>query len=481
MKPIKKLTSVFLVLFFTLLSGCNRITPTFPVENNKTINTPVFYGEFCNAQRTSYKDVNGLKETPKAVWKYNSPEGTGNEALLLVTNAPAIEGNRAYCASGSVITVIDIETGKEIWEKDYSKPSPRGEPSDYDSCFCNSPVIYKDKIVILAGDTNEFILVIDKNTGEPIWKSKGFMKDSSQHPLIINGRIYLAATITESYKNNGESEAGIWVWDVNTGKVLNKISLEPVAKPIVGKYHSMWPAYASLAADGPNIYGATRFTNDSTYRTYIFCYNTARKEFTWFAPIEEGNVKNPGQIIRIAVNENFVAVSMVGDQWMGKEPQFFIKVFDKTSHKPLWQNTSKTIKKLNPVLSIGMFAMHNDKLYAILFDKRFACFDMKSGNEIWSFKDKDWQSKWWNKWNGYENCFLENDVVVSKNAVYFNAGNAIYAINPETGQLLWRKVVKKGNLFINIMPIDNGLIVRYQDIQIGYDTPQNSVTCELWR
>jgi len=110
---MKRLISILLVLFFALLSGCGR-----------TANIPAFYGEFCDAQRTSYKDVNGLKETPKVVWKYNFPEGTGNEALLLTTNAPTIEGNRAYCASGGVITVMDLETEKEIWKRDYSKPSP---------------------------------------------------------------------------------------------------------------------------------------------------------------------------------------------------------------------------------------------------------------------------------------------------------------------------------------------------------------------
>ncbi len=468
-----------LVLIFTLLSGCSRAA-----------NMPAFYGEFCDAGRTSYKDIAGLKETPgKVTWKHNLSYAC--ESLLLTTNAPTIEGNRAYLASGSVITVVDFETGKEIWEKDYhSKPSPRGEPPDYESdfnsFFYNSPVIYEDKIVILGGySAREFLLVIDKKTGEPIWKSEVIGGDStglsSQHPLIINGCIYLAATNVEGYKKNGEAEAGIWVWDVNTGKVLNKIFLEPIAEPIVGKYRSMYTSYASLAADGPNIYGATRFTHDSTDRTYIFCYDTSRKKFTWFAPIEEGDVDYPGQIIRIAVNENFVAICMVGNQWMGKEPQFFIKVFDKTSHKPLWQNVSKTVKKLNAVLSIGMFAIHDDKLYAMLFDKRFVCFDMKTGNEVWSFKDEDWQSEWWNKWNGYEDCFNEHDVVATKDIVYFNASNAIYAFDPDSGKLLWRKIVEKGNLFINIMPIDNGLIVRYQDIQIGYDTPQNPVTCECWR
>ncbi len=466
---------ILLGLLIILLSGCS-----------KTANVPVYYGEFCNAQRTSYKDVNGLKETPdKVVWKYNFPEGSGNEALLLTTNAPTIEGNRVYCVSGGVITVLNFKTGKEIWKRDYSKPSSQGKPSNFDSFFYNSPVIYGNKIVILGGySAREFLLVIDKNTGEPIWKSKiiggASTEPCSQHPLVMNGRIYLAATNVEGYRKNGKKEAGIWVWDINTGKVIDKIFLEPIAEPIVGKYRSISSAHTSLAEYGANIYGVSRFTNDSTHRAYIFCYDTSRKKFTWFAPIEEGDVDDPGQIIRIAVNKNFVAVSMVGNQWMSKEPQFLIEVFDRISHKLLWRNVSKTIEKINPVFSIGMFAIHNDKLYAMLFDKRFVCFDMKTGSEVWSFKDKDWQSKWWNEWNGYKNCFNEQDVVATKDVVYFNASNAIYALAPGSGKLLWRKVVQKGNIFINIMPIDSGLIVRYQDIQVGYDTPQNPVTCECW-
>ena len=72
-----------LVLIFTLLSGCSRAA-----------NMPAFYGEFCDAGRTSYKDIAGLKETPgKVTWKHNLSYAC--ESLLLTTNAPTIEGNRA--------------------------------------------------------------------------------------------------------------------------------------------------------------------------------------------------------------------------------------------------------------------------------------------------------------------------------------------------------------------------------------------------
>ena len=374
---------------------------------------------------------------------------------------------------------------KEIWKRDYSKPSPLGIPSGYASLFIYSPVIYNDKIVILGGASpREFLLVIDKNTGDPIWKSEviggDYAETCSEQPLIINGRIYLAASSKENYEKNGDLQAGIWVWDVDTGKVIDRISFDAVAEPIIGKYRTMHPAVTSLAQDGSNIYGVTQFT-ESTYRTYIFCYDTLRKKFTWFAPIGEEGFNSPSQKTHIAVNENFVAVCMVGNQWMEKEPQFFIKVFDKASHKPLWQNITKTVQSENPILTFMIIAIHNNKLYAMLFDKRFVCFDMETGKEIWSFKDEDWQSEWWNKWNNYGDCFNENDIVATMDVVYFNAGNAIYAFDPETGKLLWRKVAKKENLFINMMPVEKGLIVKYQDFPSGYDTPQGPVISELWK
>jgi len=172
---------------------------------------------------------------------------------------------------------------------------------------------------------------------------------------------------------------------------------------------------------------------------------------------------------------------MVGDQWGEPEPQFFIKVFDKSSHNTLWQNISETNRELNPVFTISYLAIHNSKLYAMLMDKRLACFDIETGEIIWSFEDEDWHSDWWNIWNKDKNIFREHDIAISKNIVYFNVDKAIYAFDMETGKSLWRKIVKEGYSFINIMPVDNGLIVRYQDNRAGYDMPQESSVCELWR
>lgn len=468
---MRRVVTISLVLFFILLSqGCNKSAHT---------SIPVFYGQYCNAQRTSYRDVEGLKASPnKVAWQYTLTDA--DEIFFITMDAPTVEENKVFMVSGSIMSCVELDTGKEIWRRSYPEPFPAGSEFDY------SPVVYKDKLIVVEGFPNaQYLAAFNKDTGDLLWKSEliGNMEvnDTSSHPLIINGKVYLAASSAEGYEKNKDAQAGIWVWDVETGKVLDKIFIEPVAEPIAGKHRSMFPVSVALAADGSNIYGVTGLTNDSTYRTYIFCYDTLRKKFTWFEPVGEEGFRSPGYRAEIAVDNNFVAMCMVGDQWGEPEPQFFIKVFDKTSHKPLWQNISETNRELNPVFTISYLAIHNGKLYAMLMDKRLACFNIETGEIIWSFEDKDWQSNWWNTWNKDENRFREHDIVVSKDVVYFNVDKAIYAFDTETGKLLWRKVVTKGHSFINIMPVDNGLIVRYQDNRAGYDMPQEPSIAELWK
>ncbi len=453
----------FLILFLLVLTGCNR-----------QVNLPVYYGQFCNEGRTSFRDVAGLKDPPNiVVWRYTHPT-ISDEIYFLTLDAPTIAENIVY---RGINAALNLDNGKEVWGnhyKDYSYPTTVMGPYPY------SGVAYGNKIFIVGGYPVEYLEAYDKDTGKLIWRSECIgnieTNTTSGRPIVINGRIYLAASSVKNYEEKGDAQAAIWVWDANSGKVVNKIFIEPVAEPVVGKYRTLFPVTTMLAADGSDIYGITKFTNDSTRRDYIFCYDTLKKKFTWFEPIEGFQ---EGYREMITVDKDVIAISLVGDQWGGKEPQFFIKVFDKASHKPLWENTSKTNRELEPVLTISFLALHNGKLYAMTMDKRFVCSDAKTGREIWSFKDKDWQSDWWKQLNKYGNIFREDDIAVTKDVVYFNVDKAIYAFDTETGKLLWRKIVEKGNSFINIMPVENGLLVTYQDNV--YDMPQKPAISELWK
>jgi len=461
MKIIKR-EFTFLILLLLVLTGCNR-----------QANLPVYYGQFCNEGRTSFRDVAGLKDPPNiVVWRYPHPT-ISDEIYFLTLDAPTIAENVVY---RGINAALNLDNGKEVWGnhyKDYSYPATVMGPYPY------SGVVYGNKIFIVGGYPTEYLQAYNKDTGKLAWKSECIgnieTNTTSGRPLVINGRVYLAASSVKNYEEKRDAQAAIWVWNANSGKVVDKIFIEPVAELAVGKYRTLFPLTTMLAADGPDIYGITKFTNDSTYRNYIFCYETLTKKFTWFEPIEGFQ---EGYREMIAVDKDVIAISLVGDQWGGKEPQFFIKVFDKASHKPLWENISKTNRELEPVLTISFLALHNGKLYAMTMDKRFVCFDSKTGREIWAFKDKDWQSDWWKQLNKYGNIFREDDIAVTKDVVFFNVDKAIYAFNIDTGKMLWRKIVEKGNSFVNIMPVDNGLLVTYQDNV--YDMPQKPAISELW-
>jgi len=399
MKIIKR-EFTFLILLLLVLTGCNR-----------QANLPVYYGQFCNEGRTSFRDVAGLKDPPNiVVWRYPHPT-ISDEIYFLTLDAPTIAENVVY---RGINAALNLDNGKEVWGnhyKDYSYPATVMGPYPY------SGVVYGNKIFIVGGYPTEYLQAYNKDTGKLAWKSECIgnieTNTTSGRPLVINGRVYLAASSVKNYEEKRDAQAAIWVWNANSGKVVDKIFIEPVAELAVGKYRTLFPLTTMLAADGPDIYGITKFTNDSTYRNYIFCYETLTKKFTWFEPIEGFQ---EGYREMIAVDKDVIAISLVGDQWGGKEPQFFIKVFDKVSHKPLWENISKTNRELEPVLTISFLALHNGKLYAMTMDKRFVCFD-------------------------------------------------------------W-KIVEKGNSFVNIMPVDNGLLVTYQDNV--YDMPQKPAISELW-
>jgi len=100
----------YLVLSFVLaLQACNKVAYT-----------PVFYGQYCNPQRTSYRDVQGLKEPPnKVVWQYTLTKS--DEIFFNTMSAPTIEENRVFMVSGNMISCVNLDTGKEVLEEKLSR------------------------------------------------------------------------------------------------------------------------------------------------------------------------------------------------------------------------------------------------------------------------------------------------------------------------------------------------------------------------
>jgi len=162
----------FLVLLLIVLSGCNN-----------TLNAPAYYGEFVNSERTSYKDVEGLRGTPKEVaWRKELE--VSDEISFLTEAAPTIdlETQKMYVVSGAnAIHCIDLKTHEEVWRKSYAEIFPPDSEFDY------SPVVYEDKLIVIEGfPAQQYLAAFDKNTGEFLWKSEciGNMEvnGTSSHP-----------------------------------------------------------------------------------------------------------------------------------------------------------------------------------------------------------------------------------------------------------------------------------------------------------
>jgi len=154
---MKKILTIFSVVA-SCFSGCNS-----------TSNTPVFYGEFVNPGRTSSKDVEGSRGTPKEVALRKELE-VSDEISFLTEAAPTIDpdAQKMYVVTGAnAIHCIDLKTHEEVWKKSYAEIFPPDSEFDY------SPVVYGDKLIVIEGfPAQQYLAAFDKNTGEFLWKSE---------------------------------------------------------------------------------------------------------------------------------------------------------------------------------------------------------------------------------------------------------------------------------------------------------------------
>ncbi len=97
------------------------------------------------------------------------------------SNSPVTDGVNIYAYFGSQgLYCLDME-GKIIWERDFGqmeKVMSFGEGS--------SPVLHEDKLIVLRDHQGQsFLYVLDKNTGEDIWKAEREEISSWSTPLIV--------------------------------------------------------------------------------------------------------------------------------------------------------------------------------------------------------------------------------------------------------------------------------------------------------
>jgi outer membrane protein assembly factor BamB len=104
------------------------------------------------------------------------------------SSTPASDGERLYVSFGaSGIYCFDLD-GKELWRKDVGKGTRNWGSA-------NSPVLYKDLVIVNASVESGTMIAFDKISGKEIWRTKGInsswntpvLADAPQGPeLVVN-------------------------------------------------------------------------------------------------------------------------------------------------------------------------------------------------------------------------------------------------------------------------------------------------------
>jgi len=133
------------------------------------------------------------------------------------TPTPCIEEGRVYVHYGTFGTAcINTKDFNVVWKREDLKCDHMQGPA-------SSPILYKDKLIVhLEGTEDPYVIALDKNTGETIWKSvrpkeiydplEPVYRKSFQTPIVVkvNGKELLIS--------NGSYMC--FAHDINTGEVV---------------------------------------------------------------------------------------------------------------------------------------------------------------------------------------------------------------------------------------------------------------------
>lgn len=175
----------------------NRIVGTPAVENDIVV--------FGSADKNIY----GLDASSgKLLWKYPTKEA--------VLGAVAIQNNIAYIGgSDHAMRALNIKSGKLVWE--YTNVKGYIE---------TRPLIYQDKLIFGAWDTNMYALSL--STGHLLWTwnnglSRMHFSPAAVWPVAANGKVFFTAP--DRMLTAVDAETGKTVWRTNESMVRETIGL----------------------------------------------------------------------------------------------------------------------------------------------------------------------------------------------------------------------------------------------------------------
>jgi len=472
---------IFFLILLLLSSGCTTRVPDY-----------ASYPYAGTQAGTMSWDVEGAVVKPLPVWTYNGKD-VFSEWYYRQGNCN-VSGDVVY-TSGDRLTTLDLKTGKELWETQLKNSAPNENTLTY----ILFPTIYKDKIVAIGARLvvekgSEYyrerrnVLVFDRVTGKLLWKSVdiGSIHEyfNQGYPVILNNKIYVPALNGEYRAEFGfqniarkEEERGIWVWDLNTGKLLDKIFFSfPEGELCL--------SITNVISDGENLYVMAGVTPsvEKTNRTlgpqYLIAFNPRDRKVLWQIQALD-DMSGATEFNSFGMNSKVIVVSRSVAPTATHGVDHWIRAYDKKTGKILW--SKPTIKVWVDAVDISLT---EDRLFAQVTDNSLSCFDPLTGKEIWTYKcsHKPPSAEFFTV--GVAFCpFL------TKNVLYLRSIDMIIALDPNAGQELW-SIVPPFSKIINddensmgnwmLIPVDNGFVTFYADFGMGSDAMLSPPIVQLW-
>lgn len=154
------------------------------------------------------------QHTGKLVWASRLGAGISEHRLMrwLSQRSPTIDGDRVYMMRGDGdLICLKTNDGTELWRKSYPKEfdSPRPHYG-----FCDYPLVDGDRLVCLPGGPDASIVVLNKHSGEEIWRANVPGVNRPVHGAVV------ALNVADTRQYVTFSNSGIYGVAAEDGRIL---------------------------------------------------------------------------------------------------------------------------------------------------------------------------------------------------------------------------------------------------------------------
>ncbi|MEM7473478.1 MAG: PQQ-binding-like beta-propeller repeat protein [Planctomycetota bacterium] len=191
----------------------------------------------------------------------DSPD-TINPMNSFASPTPTISDGLVYCDFGNYGTwCLDLKTGKEVWRRTIEV--------DYSVGPGSSPMIYDDKLILVCdGIDAQFVLALNKKTGETIWKTARPTKKASNvefqkaycSPIVaeVAGKEQIVIPTAQWICGyNPEDGKEIWRLDHGRGFSLSPSPIQTESGSIIFSTGYMRPELVAVDPSGSGDVSAT--------------------------------------------------------------------------------------------------------------------------------------------------------------------------------------------------------------------------------